>query len=194
MHTTGKTTVPGENVPSVTIAVSSRLIRQTPIDIAGQVRLSVPREIQLESDSDLNLGPSFSRSQLSTENGGLLIGHHGENDAEDALDPPEPGENRAFLHEHEAKEESADHAKTRGQGSHVALLAAWWMEATSVAAATAALIAIVVTLVQYNNKEQPTWKGAINLNTLIAILSTLMRACMVVVAEEGETSSIPRLL
>ncbi|KAI4685087.1 hypothetical protein J4E81_008899 [Alternaria sp. BMP 2799] len=37
---------------------------------------------------------------------------------------------------------------------------------------------------EYNNKQQPEWKYKINLNTIIAILSTLMRACLVFVAEE----------
>jgi hypothetical protein len=51
----------------------------------------------------------------------------------------------------------------------------------------AALTAIVVLMAEYHDKQQPEWKYRINLNTVIAILSTLMRACMIVVAEEGET-------
>lgn len=58
-------------------------------------------------------------------------------------------------------------------------------ETASLVIATAAFIAIIVTMVEYNGKEQPAWKYAINLNTLIAILSTLLRACMVIVTEEG---------
>jgi hypothetical protein len=41
-------------------------------------------------------------------------------------------------------------------------------------------------MVEYNEKEQPAWKYAINLNTLIAVLSILFRACMVLVTEEGK--------
>lgn len=78
----------------------------------------------------------------------------------------------------------ADVAKTRND--RISLLTAWWREVVSLAIATAAFIAIIVTMVKYNKKEQPTWKHAINLNTLIAILSTLLRACMVLVIEEGE--------
>jgi predicted component of type VI protein secretion system len=63
----------------------------------------------------------------------------------------------------------------------------WWLEAVSLALAIAALSAIVGIMAEYHDKQQPEWKYRINLNTVIAILSTLMRACVVVVAEEGET-------
>lgn len=66
------------------------------------------------------------------------------------------------------------------------LLKTWWIELLSLVAAIAALTAIVATLAKYNKKEQPAWRFAINLNTLIAILSTILRACMAVVAEEGK--------
>lgn len=75
-------------------------------------------------------------------------------------------------------------SKKKGK-SHELLLKTWWIEIVSLLIATAALIAIVVTLAKYDGQEQPAWSYAINLNTLIAILATLLRACMVIVAEEG---------
>jgi hypothetical protein len=72
------------------------------------------------------------------------------------------------------------------QKGYTSLLATWWLEIVSLLLAMAALIAIAVTMSEYNKKEQPAWKYTVNLNTLIAILSTLLRACMVAVAEEGK--------
>lgn len=69
---------------------------------------------------------------------------------------------------------------------HISLLATWRLEIFSPLLAIAALIAIAVTMSEYNKKEQPAWKYTINLNNLIAILSTLLRACMVAVVEEGK--------
>ncbi|EUC47687.1 hypothetical protein COCMIDRAFT_34755 [Bipolaris oryzae ATCC 44560] len=39
-------------------------------------------------------------------------------------------------------------------------------------------------MAKYNDKEQPEWRYSINLNTIIAVLATVLRSCMVVVAEE----------
>jgi hypothetical protein len=80
----------------------------------------------------------------------------------------------------------ADVAKTKND--RISLLTAWWPEIVSLAIATAAFIAIIITMVKYNKMEQPTWEHTINLNTLIAILATLFRACMVLVIEEGKMS------
>lgn len=52
-----------------------------------------------------------------------------------------------------------------------------------------ALAAIIGTLAWFSSKEQPTWKHSINLNTLIAILSTILRVCLLYGVEEG----IPRM-
>jgi hypothetical protein len=69
----------------------------------------------------------------------------------------------------------------------VPLLAAWWFEILSLLVAIGALVAIAVTLIRFNQKEQPAWKYRLNLNTLIAILSTLLRVCMLFGVEEGKT-------
>jgi hypothetical protein len=69
--------------------------------------------------------------------------------------------------------------------SRRALFFAWWLELASLLLAIAAFIAIAITLYKYNQQEQPAWRYSINLNTLVAILSTVLRACMVVVVEEG---------
>jgi hypothetical protein len=52
--------------------------------------------------------------------------------------------------------------------------------------AIGAFLAIVTILAVYNNEEQPAWKYSLNINTLVAILSTLLRASLVVIVEEGK--------
>ncbi|KAF2133089.1 hypothetical protein P153DRAFT_271492, partial [Dothidotthia symphoricarpi CBS 119687] len=61
---------------------------------------------------------------------------------------------------------------------------AWWSEILSLLLSMGALVAIIITLVMFNGKEQPAWKYSINLNTLIAILSTFLRVCMLFGVEE----------
>jgi hypothetical protein len=106
---------------------------------------------------------------------------------EETVGTSEPGETNTFLHENHPDTEFIRKTKPKIKGNHQALLTTWWFEAVSLALAMAALTAIVVLMAEYHDKQQPEWKYRINLNTVIAILSTLMRACMIVVAEEGET-------
>lgn len=85
-------------------------------------------------------------------------------------------------------EESGNDASKAAQCSRIVFLAtAWWKEMLSLLVAVGAMVAIVVILVMYNGQEQPSWRHSINLSTLVAILSTLLRALMVVVVEEGKT-------
>ena len=44
---------------------------------------------------------------------------------------------------------------------------------------------IIITMTMYHTEDQPAWMYAINLNTLVAILSALLRVCMIIVLEEG---------
>lgn len=66
------------------------------------------------------------------------------------------------------------------------LIVAWWQEILCFTFAAVAFAAIAVILAKYNGQEQPDWKYSLNLSTLVAILSTLLRASMVVVVEESE--------
>jgi hypothetical protein len=185
MYIIDRTIVPGE--ASERTAAPLQLVEQTPIAPAAIVRAgsTEPEERHHDQECDPNFGPKSPPSQLPLDNARQVSGHHKRDDTEGLVDASEPGETRAFLDKDRSKDGSSHDAK---------LLAAWWTEVAALAGATAALIAIVTTLARYNNKEQPNWKGAINLNTLIAILSTLMRACMVVVAEEGILSMPSRAL
>jgi hypothetical protein len=116
---------------------------------------------------------------------------HEATQADDYAGTLEAQEDHAFISEAQRPSTSihAPETRTNTQRRSFALLKTWWFELASLTVAMAALIAIAITLAEYNNKEQPAWKFSLNLNTLIAILATLLRACMVVVAEEGEAYS-----
>jgi hypothetical protein len=81
-----------------------------------------------------------------------------------------------------------ENAFSKVQRTPVTSLTAWWFETLSLLLATGALVAITVTLAKFNRQEQPSWKYRINLNTLVAILSTLLRVGMTVGVEEGEST------
>lgn len=66
------------------------------------------------------------------------------------------------------------------------LAVAWWQEIVSFLFAAAFFVAIAIILAKYNGQEQPNWKYSLNLSTLVAILSTLLRTSLVVVVEESE--------
>ncbi|QDS74890.1 hypothetical protein FKW77_003680 [Venturia effusa] len=64
------------------------------------------------------------------------------------------------------------------------LAAAWWQEIISFLCAAGFFVAIAIILVKYSGQEQPDWKYGLNLSTLVAILSTLLRVSLVMVVEE----------
>jgi hypothetical protein len=153
------------------------------------VQLDSTEQREVSSDPvDVNSLPSPTTSYTSTDNGRPLPGYHERIGIEETSGIAEPGENHPFLHENHTHATSTEQTKTKAKGNTVKLLKTWWLEVVSLIIAVSALIAIVATVAKYNNKQQPAWKYAINLNTLVAILSTLMRACMVAVAEEGESN------
>lgn len=98
----------------------------------------------------------------------------------------EPAEDHAFLPKKDHGSTSVELETSPGRVSRSALITTWWTELLSLVLAIGALIAIAVTMAEYNKKEQPAWKHTISLNTLVAVLSTLLRACMVFVVEEGK--------
>ncbi|KAJ8106623.1 hypothetical protein OPT61_g9414 [Boeremia exigua] len=71
------------------------------------------------------------------------------------------------------------------------LLATWWIEIVSLLTAIGALAAIVAIIAVYDGKEQPAWKYAINLNILIAVLSTLLRASKFSSDQSAEMDTVP---
>jgi hypothetical protein len=76
--------------------------------------------------------------------------------------------------------------QARHSRSRLSLVTVWWAETISLLMAIGAFLAIVTILAVYDNQEQPAWKYSLNLNTLVAILSTLLRASLVVIVEEGK--------
>ncbi|CAO2655539.1 Nn.00g043420.m01.CDS01 [Neocucurbitaria sp. VM-36] len=94
-------------------------------------------------------------------------------------------ETEAFLpSEHSVSTSPKERTPHKSQARFATLMTTWWFEIISLILAMAALIAIAVTMAEYHKKEQPAWKFSINLNTMIAILSALLRVCVVFVVEE----------
>lgn len=65
------------------------------------------------------------------------------------------------------------------------LLVSWWLEGLAIVVSLLLLAAIVGVLYHFDGKEQPDWPYWINLNTVVATLSTILRAQLLLVAAEG---------
>ncbi|KAF2849956.1 hypothetical protein T440DRAFT_508432 [Plenodomus tracheiphilus IPT5] len=180
----------GENIPKASYTGFERA-EETPIileDIEVQPSEATnsieQRESQRSPGSDANSVSPSTAPQISIDIARPLHRYHERVSVEGTVDTAEPEETHTFLHEDQPDTISLQQKTPKVNGNRVVLLTTWWTEIVSLVLAIAALIAIVVMMTEYHNKQQPEWKYKINLNTLIAILSTLMRACLVVVAEE----------
>lgn len=69
------------------------------------------------------------------------------------------------------------------------VLRAWWKEWVLVLVAIGILAAITIILRLFNDQPQPNWNQSLNLNTMIAVLATLLRSSLVTVVEEGKRRS-----
>lgn len=75
------------------------------------------------------------------------------------------------------------------------ILVSWWLEGLAIIISLLLLAAIVGVLYRFDGKEQPDWPYWINLNTVVATMSTILRAQLLLVAAEGQfpTLSSPSL-
>lgn len=111
---------------------------------------------------------------------------HRETCVEENAARAKPGETHAFLSNEHSETRTAGQLIAKDKQNSASVLMTWWFELASLVAAIAALVAIVITMAKYNDKELPEWRYSINLNTSIAVLAIMLRSCMVVVAEEGK--------
>jgi hypothetical protein len=70
-------------------------------------------------------------------------------------------------------------AKATPTTSRRRVLRLWAFEFVTTFFSLALMVAIGVTLIAYNSKPSPNWGPQINLNALLALLSTLLRAALV---------------
>jgi len=70
--------------------------------------------------------------------------------------------------------------------SKLKVIAAWSSEALLLVAAIASLAGIIAILWIYNGEESPAWQYSINLNSLVAVLSTTLRAALMITVAEGK--------
>lgn len=64
----------------------------------------------------------------------------------------------------------------------------WWKESVLLLLATSILVAISSILAIYTGKPLPKWTLGLNLNTVVALMATLLRSSLVMVVEEGWSS------
>ena len=65
------------------------------------------------------------------------------------------------------------------------ILGKWSAEILLLLFASIMLVTIWVLLNIYNQQREPSWRYHINLNTIVAILSTFLRASLLSIVEEG---------
>ncbi|KUI66885.1 hypothetical protein VM1G_02436 [Cytospora mali] len=64
------------------------------------------------------------------------------------------------------------------------ILQHWYLEILTIFVSTVLMTAIIILLSTYNGKQMPEWPYSINLNTVIATLSTFLRAAMLAAVAE----------
>ncbi|OAL55033.1 hypothetical protein IQ07DRAFT_476272, partial [Pyrenochaeta sp. DS3sAY3a] len=60
----------------------------------------------------------------------------------------------------------------------------WWKESVLLLIAISLLVAISSILATYTGKPLPKWTIGLNLNTIVALLATILRSSLVMVVEE----------
>jgi hypothetical protein len=68
----------------------------------------------------------------------------------------------------------------------LSMLRIWWKEWALIAFVVGIMITITSILSIYDQQPQPKWNISLNLNTVIALLATLLRSSLVTVVEEGK--------
>lgn len=104
-----------------------------------------------------------------------------------------PSEGQSLIESSTVAEEENNQAKVNDEeylgssykGPSPSVLRSWWLEGLAIAISLLLLAAIVVVLFRFDGKEQPDWPYWINLNTIVATLSTILRAQLLLVAAEG---------
>jgi hypothetical protein len=96
----------------------------------------------------------------------------------------------ATANEMDGDRASFEHVHDNGNDRNRGLFWQWLFEILSLFGALLVLCAIVGLLVGYHDNKQPVWKYSINLNSLVALLSTLFKALMMVAVAEGTPSHL----
>jgi len=68
----------------------------------------------------------------------------------------------------------------------------WMYEAIAMVLSAGLVVAVASILLHFQDKEAPKWPHEITLNTVIAVLSTILRASLVFVTAEGMRVSVSR--
>jgi hypothetical protein len=67
----------------------------------------------------------------------------------------------------------------------IRIIKKWWSEIAMLALSILLFIAIVILLKLYDNHPMPSWSFHLNVNSMVAILSTLLRSCLFMILAQG---------
>lgn len=76
-------------------------------------------------------------------------------------------------------------SSTVGHSRRLGIWRLWKWELLSLAASASFLIAIIVTLREFNDKDLSAWKAPISINTVISVLSVLFKGSLGLPVAEG---------
>ena len=91
------------------------------------------------------------------------------------------GERPPLLHVHPAKAEQ--HRSPKSQ--NISILKEWRLEIATSALSILLFTAIVFLLMRYDKHPMPSWSFHLNVNSLVAILSTFLRSCLFMILAQG---------
>jgi hypothetical protein len=96
------------------------------------------------------------------------------------------GERPPLLHVHPAVPAGAEqHHSPNLESKMKSLLKEWWLEIAMSALSILLFTAIVFLLQQYDKHPMPSWSFHLNVNSLVAILSTFLRSALFMILAQG---------
>jgi hypothetical protein len=116
-----------------------------------------------------------------------MFGQFRRNDDEHVLELQELNNKvGATVNETEEDKLSLERIHDNGKGQGRGRFWQWIVEILSLVGALLLFCTIIGLLRGYHDNKQPVWKYSISLNSLVALLSTLLKALMMVAVAEGK--------
>jgi Protein of unknown function (DUF3176) len=98
------------------------------------------------------------------------------------------GERPPLLHAHPAKVELPTQLRSLHhlpKCEMISIIKEWMPEIAMLAFSILLFTAIIVLLWQYDNHPMPSWSFHLNMNSVVAILSTILRSCLFMIIAQG---------
>ena len=98
------------------------------------------------------------------------------------------GERPSLLHAHPAKVELPTQLRSLHHSPKcemISIIKEWTPEIAMLAFSILLFTAIIILLWQYDNHPMPSWSFHLNMNSVVAILSTILRSCLFMIIAQG---------